>query len=303
MKKIFGLAAGALVAAVVVPSLAQAQNAYTTTTVNLRAGPGFEYPIVFPVPGNVALQSYGCLDGYSWCDVAVNGYRGWMSGDYIGYVQEGRWVPVYDYGPRYSVPIISFNFGTYWDTHYRSRPFYSQRTRWESFDRDHHNSYAPLQHRAMPTVLPKVEADRWRNNNGKFDNNRSDNGRNDNGRNDNGRIDNNGRNTGDHNNDGHNDNGRGNIKTGDHNNDGHNDNGVGNQKNKTVVTPTKVDPPKQVVTPQPTKVAPVNQDANRRDDGNKGDKGNKGGGNDKDKGDDNGRGTQFQNNGNGNDKR
>ncbi len=65
MNKTLGLAAGALLAAVAVPSLAQAQNAYTTTTVNLRAGPGFEYPVVFSVPGNVALQSYGCLDGYS----------------------------------------------------------------------------------------------------------------------------------------------------------------------------------------------------------------------------------------------
>jgi len=35
------------------------------------------------------------------------------------------------------VPVVSFEFGTYWDRHYRDRPWYRDRARWESYDRDH----------------------------------------------------------------------------------------------------------------------------------------------------------------------
>lgn len=137
MNKTFGLAAGALLAAVAVPSLAQAQNVYTTTYVNLRSGPGLDYPVVFAVARHSAMNSYGCLNDWSWCDVSIDGYRGWMAGAYIAYNYNNRAIPVAEYGPRYNVPVLSFNFGTYWDTHYRGRPWYSQRSRWERYDRDH----------------------------------------------------------------------------------------------------------------------------------------------------------------------
>jgi uncharacterized protein YraI len=157
MKKALGIAVGALVAAVAVPSLAQAQTAYTTTYVNLRTGPGFEYPIVLAVPAQAPLDTYGCLNDWSWCDVSFNGYRGWMAGDYIAYVRDDRWIPVYDYGPRYSIPIITFSFGTYWDTYYRDRPWYRDRDRWSRYDRDHHDDHRPPQHRDMPRTLPRAD--------------------------------------------------------------------------------------------------------------------------------------------------
>ena len=115
MKKAIGLAAGLVLAAIAAPNLAQAQTAFTTTLVNLRAGPGFDYPVVFPVPENAPVQSYGCLNDWSWCDVSVNGYRGWMDGQYIVYAYENRRVPVYEYGPRYNLPVVTFEFGSYWD--------------------------------------------------------------------------------------------------------------------------------------------------------------------------------------------
>jgi uncharacterized protein YraI len=134
MKKILGLAAGLTLAAIAAPSLAQAQNAYTTDYVNLRAGPGLEYPVVFEVPQGQPLQSYGCLDGYSWCDVSVDGYRGWIAGEFVAYAYGGSYVPLYVYGPRFHVPIISFSFVTYWDTHYRHYRWYSYRDRWSHYD-------------------------------------------------------------------------------------------------------------------------------------------------------------------------
>jgi len=134
MKKLLGLAAGLTLAAVAAPSLAQAQNAYTTDYVNLRAGPGLEYPVVFEVAQGQPLESYGCLDGYSWCDVSVNGYRGWIAGEFIQYAYNGGYEPLYVYGPRYHVPIISFSFVSYWDTHYRNYRWYSYRDNWSHYD-------------------------------------------------------------------------------------------------------------------------------------------------------------------------
>jgi uncharacterized protein YraI len=74
------------------------------------------------------------LDDWSWCDVSVDGYRGWMAGDYIAYASNGNYVPVYDYGPRYGVPIVTFNFVTYWDRWYRDRPWYRDRSYWAHYD-------------------------------------------------------------------------------------------------------------------------------------------------------------------------
>jgi uncharacterized protein YraI len=134
MKTFFGVATGALVAALALPGAAQAQNAFTTELVNLRAGPSYDYPVVFEVPPNAAVNSHGCIRDWSWCDVTVGGYRGWMAGQYIVYAYENRRIPIYEYGPRYNVPVVTFNVGTYWDSYYRDRPWYRDRVRWERSD-------------------------------------------------------------------------------------------------------------------------------------------------------------------------
>lgn len=145
-RKTLGLAAGALVAAIAVPGLAQAQSAFTTDLVNLRAGPGYDYPVVFAIQPNQPLVSHGCLGDWSWCDVSFNGYRGWMAGQYIVYAYDNRNVPVIEYGPRYNVPVVTFDFDTYWDSYYRGRPWYSERTRWHDYYRGHPPTYQARRH-------------------------------------------------------------------------------------------------------------------------------------------------------------
>jgi uncharacterized protein YraI len=154
MSKLFGLLVGIALAAALIPASAQAQPAYTTTYVNLRAGPGYGYPIIVAVPPGAPLQSFGCLSDWSWCDVAWNGWRGWMSGEYIAYAYDNRWVALYDYGPRFGLPIIVFDFGLYWDTHYRSRPWYRDREHWRRYDHDHHDDHKPPPHRDLPSQKP-----------------------------------------------------------------------------------------------------------------------------------------------------
>ncbi len=133
MKASSGLLAGGfltLAGLALAPSLADAAPAYTNGGVNLRAGPGVEYPLVFTLQAGTALETYGCLSDWSWCDVSVDGYRGWVYGGYLSYTYDNQRVVVLDYGPRIGLPVISFSFGDYWNHYYRNRPFYRDRTRY-----------------------------------------------------------------------------------------------------------------------------------------------------------------------------
>lgn len=112
---------------------ATAAAAYTgivTKNVNLRAGPDNDYPIVAKIRRNSAVEIYGCVYGWRWCDIAAGPYRGWIRGDFLYARRYGRNVQIIEAGPAVNVPIISFNFG-YWDTHYRTRNFYRERATWE----------------------------------------------------------------------------------------------------------------------------------------------------------------------------
>jgi uncharacterized protein YraI len=108
-------------------SIAAAAPGYATGNVNLRAGPGTEYPVVVTLGAGTGLEIYGCLSGYSWCDVNWRGYRGWVSSNYLEAAYQDRRVYVREVAP----PIISFSFGSYWDDHYRGRSWYRDRDRYD----------------------------------------------------------------------------------------------------------------------------------------------------------------------------
>lgn len=112
------------------PVLAQA-DAYVVADVALQAGPDTEYPSITEIPGGTSVAVQGCIDGWTWCDVVAGGDEGWVPGTYLEEDYDGQRVVVLDYGPRIRIPIVTFSIGTYWDRHYRSRPFYTQRTEWE----------------------------------------------------------------------------------------------------------------------------------------------------------------------------
>lgn len=123
------LGALALAGAMMLPAAAAAQNGQVTTTLNLRAGPGTEYPVIVTIPYGGAVSVYGCMQGWNWCDISWAGYRGWAYGSYVAYRYEGRYVAVPRYGVRLGLPILSFNFTTYANRHYRNLPWY--RDRWD----------------------------------------------------------------------------------------------------------------------------------------------------------------------------
>ncbi len=117
---------------VAIPAVALAQEAYTSRTANVRAGPDASYPVVAVLPPGAGLQVMGCIDDYSWCDAVFAGNRGWIyAGSLVSPYQGGR-VPLLSYGATIGLPIVTFSIGSYWDRYYRGRPWYRNRSYWVS---------------------------------------------------------------------------------------------------------------------------------------------------------------------------
>jgi uncharacterized protein YraI len=130
---------------------ATAQDAFTTQTVNVRAGPDTSYPAVAVLGGGAPVQVMGCLDDWSWCDVVFGDNRGWVYSPYLSYVYQGYRVPFYSYAPAFGIPIISFSLGSYWDRYYRGRPWYGRRDYWEHRQPVHARPSGPPPRASLPS--------------------------------------------------------------------------------------------------------------------------------------------------------
>src|SRR5450432_53269 len=117
--------------AALLPALAGAQEAHSTKSINLRAGPARDYPLVASYGPGTPLLVQGCTDGYGWCDVLGPGdARGWVYAGNIAYPYQSQDVPVLSYGPQLGFPIVVFSIGNYWGQYYRNRPWFGNQGRW-----------------------------------------------------------------------------------------------------------------------------------------------------------------------------
>jgi len=125
------LALAAFGAVLTAPVLAEAATtAVTTSNVNLRAGPGTNYPSVAVVPAGTRIATYGCLADYSWCDVGLGAARGWIAAPYIQMVYGGNPVAVTAaVATAVGVGVVAYN-RAYWDRYYVGQPWYG---RWGSY--------------------------------------------------------------------------------------------------------------------------------------------------------------------------
>ncbi|HEY8597103.1 MAG TPA: SH3 domain-containing protein [Thermomicrobiales bacterium] len=54
---------------------------------NLRTGPGLDFPIIASLPRGTVIALLGgreVADAYFWVEVAVDGRRGWLLGEPVG---------------------------------------------------------------------------------------------------------------------------------------------------------------------------------------------------------------------------
>lgn len=58
-------------------------SAVATTDLNVRAGPGPQYPVVGMIGAGQAADLKGCLENSKWCSVATTGGEGWVYSDYL----------------------------------------------------------------------------------------------------------------------------------------------------------------------------------------------------------------------------
>jgi len=106
------------------------QAAFTNAPVQVFAGPAPDYPVVSELPPGLQLTVFGCVEGYTWCDVAVPNLRGWVDASTLSYPYQGANVPIVTYGAAIGLPIVAFSVDAYWGSHYRGQPWYHDQQRW-----------------------------------------------------------------------------------------------------------------------------------------------------------------------------
>jgi uncharacterized protein YraI len=146
--------------ALLLPVAAAAQEAFARGTLNLRAGPSGDYPLVARLGHGQPFEVLGCTSGYAWCDVVLpDGLRGWVYAANIDYAYDGdRRVPLASYGAIIGVPIVGFTIGNYWSNHYRDRPWYGERRWWG----DRHPPPPVAGWRPVPAPRPDWRPNPWR---------------------------------------------------------------------------------------------------------------------------------------------
>jgi uncharacterized protein YraI len=83
------MAALTAVAALSQPASA-ATLASATTPLNIRSGPGPEYPVTGAIPTNGQATILGCIEGSLWCQITYNGAQGWAYSQYLTATIAGR---------------------------------------------------------------------------------------------------------------------------------------------------------------------------------------------------------------------
>ncbi|MDR3495920.1 MAG: SH3 domain-containing protein [Ancalomicrobiaceae bacterium] len=123
------LMAGAILAISTFSTAAGAADGVATRSDTLRAGPGTSYPAVADVSSGDRLEIFGCLSGYSWCDVAAEADRGWIRGSRIDFLRNGTRYRISEGYSDFGLVIATFALNDYWGNYYGERPWFTDH-RW-----------------------------------------------------------------------------------------------------------------------------------------------------------------------------
>lgn len=112
-KHLAGTAAIALVGGLLASTSAFAQfAAVATTDLNIRSGPGPQYPVVGTIAGNDETTVNGCAEGSKWCQVSYNGVTGWSYSDYLSGSFGTQQVVVSEAPATVNVPVVTYQSET-----------------------------------------------------------------------------------------------------------------------------------------------------------------------------------------------
>ena len=109
---------------------AQASETKLVEALELRTGPGSDYPAVKRLAKGLKIDVHGCLKSWDWCDVEWRGARGWVRSGTVEFQREDLRLPISKYGPTLGVPEVTFSLGKYWDAYYNQAPWYADRAMW-----------------------------------------------------------------------------------------------------------------------------------------------------------------------------
>ncbi len=87
-------------------------TASATTDLNVRSGPGPQYPISGSIGAGEQATITGCLDNSKWCQVTTpTGAQGWAYSDYLAADLSGQTVVVTESRQQLSVPVTTYDEG------------------------------------------------------------------------------------------------------------------------------------------------------------------------------------------------
>jgi uncharacterized protein YraI len=86
---------------------ALAANGYSTAHLNLRTGPGTQYPVAGVMNYNVRSEITGCLVDWTWCSVNVAGLSGWAAAEYLVVDEGGQIMNVATAGAQTGIPNVA----------------------------------------------------------------------------------------------------------------------------------------------------------------------------------------------------
>jgi uncharacterized protein YraI len=106
-RTVLSIAALAAATALSAPASA-ATTAEATTALNIRSGPGPQYPVVGMIKANDRAVIQGCIEGSLWCQVSYGGETGWAYSKYLTASVSGSTVVIADDRAAVGVPVVTY---------------------------------------------------------------------------------------------------------------------------------------------------------------------------------------------------
>lgn len=101
------IAAAAFVLAL--PHAASAQmTASAVTDLNIRSGPGPDYPVIGVIRSSDQAVVEGCIEGSQWCRITYGGRQGWAYAQYLRMQVAGAPVILSERRAEAGVPVVTY---------------------------------------------------------------------------------------------------------------------------------------------------------------------------------------------------